>query len=471
MPKTMIYPTRRRFISCVGFALLLCGVLASVSQAQSLPEARRETLLNGLRVVLWPRQDDTKVVLKLRIHSGAAFDLAGKSGTMALLGDTLFPDTTARDFIEKDLGGRLVVNTTQDTLDITMAGDATSFEDLVNVLRSALTNATPEPERVNALREARLKTLAPAQPDDLVLARLFGTFPYGRNSAGATGELAKVDRNDVIFLRERFLNPNNATLVVAGNFAPDRAYRVLRQLLGNWRKSDTVVASTFRQPNTPDDRVLLVNEPNAEDVRVRLALRGLARNDKDYFALALLTEIARSRWQAALAEVPPARFNVRNAAHTLPGYWLMSADVRPADTARALSAARATLDALAADGPTQAELERARAALTAQITRQAGETEGVATFWLDGDTYRLPPFAESLRGLNAMTNKDLQRTAFRLFRAVPVAVVVSGPADSLRRELEKTAKVEIYGEKPALSATPAPKPKPVLPGPPAAIKP
>lgn len=444
-----------------GFwSLLLLVLLTPALHAQNVPEPRRETLLNGLRVVLWPRNGDAKVLLKLRLHSGAAFDLAGKSGTLALLGDSLFPDATAREFIEKDLSGRLTVTTTHDALDITLNGDADGFEEMVNLLRSALTNPTPEPERLNALRDARVKLLSaqPPSADDLALARFFGTFPYGRPDAGRPAELAQVDRNDVIFLRERFLNPNNATLVVAGGFAPDRAYRVLRQLLGNWRKSDAVIGSTFRQPNTPDDRVLLVNQPAANDAEVRLILRGVARNDRDYFTLALLTNIAQARWQAALPELPPGRLTVTQAARTLPGYWLMRGTVRPEDVPQAVQAAQKTLDALAAEGPTPDELSRARATLLAHLTRQTADVEGLTDLWLDADTYRLPAFTEQLRTLNAVTPADAKRTAFRLFRAVPLALVIAGPSDSLQPELEKTAKVEIYGASPTQPATPKPTP-------------
>ena len=70
---------------------LVMGLLPGVSLAQA-PEPQREQLLNGLGILLWSRPGDQNVLLKLRIHSGAAFDPAGKAGTMALLGDILFPD-------------------------------------------------------------------------------------------------------------------------------------------------------------------------------------------------------------------------------------------------------------------------------------------------------------------------------------------------------------------------------------------
>jgi predicted Zn-dependent peptidase len=380
-------------------------------------------------------------------------------------------DPSVREAVEKDFGGRLEVDVNHDALTVTLSGDAGAFQELVNFLSSALLNPLPEPERLNALRDARIKALndnaqAAAQADRLALARFFGAFPYGRPGSGLAGELAKVDRNDVIFLRERFLNPNNATLVVAGNFDTNRAFRTLRQFLGNWRKSDALVPSSFRQPDTPDDRVLLFNQADAASAEVRVVLRGVARNDRDYLPLAMLAAIAQTRWQTALA-LPPGYLEVRQEARLLPGFVLLSGRVPPEDAAKTLAAARAVLEALAADGPTQAELDRARAALSSQINKQANNVDGLATLWLDGDTYRLTSLPDT-RGLNALTTQDLKRTAFRLFRAVPTAAVVLGPADKVRAEIEKTAQVEIFGEK---AATPKPTPSPVMLTKPAGVKP
>ncbi|HEX8889641.1 MAG TPA: hypothetical protein VF779_10710, partial [Pyrinomonadaceae bacterium] len=79
-------------------------VPAPTVRSQALPEPQRDELLNGLRVLVWNRPGDQNVYLKLRIHSGAAFDLAGKSGMMALLGDALFPDPTTREYFTEELG-------------------------------------------------------------------------------------------------------------------------------------------------------------------------------------------------------------------------------------------------------------------------------------------------------------------------------------------------------------------------------
>ena len=60
--------------------------------------------------MFWLKPGSPEVILKLRINSGAAFDLAGKSGQMALLGDLLFPDPATIDYFTDEMGGKLDVS-------------------------------------------------------------------------------------------------------------------------------------------------------------------------------------------------------------------------------------------------------------------------------------------------------------------------------------------------------------------------
>ena len=72
----------------VALATTVFGVAV---RAQSAAEPVRENLLNGLTILFWQRPGDQNVIIKLRINSGAAFDLAGKDGLMALLADACGP--------------------------------------------------------------------------------------------------------------------------------------------------------------------------------------------------------------------------------------------------------------------------------------------------------------------------------------------------------------------------------------------
>jgi len=439
--------------------LALAGIALS-GDGQSLAEPSREQLLNRLNVLLIQRSGDPNVFLKLRVHSGAAFDLAGKGGTMALLGDIFFPDPSTREYVAQELGGRLEVTTDYDGIDITISGKASEFERLVEFLRAALVTTQVSPENVTAARNARVKQMSAAPrtaaqiADEAAAARLFGRFPYGHPTGGSLETITRIDRADLLLARERFLNPNISTLVVIGGIEKSRAMRALRQLLGQWRMGDSIVPATFRLPDAPDGRILIINQSNAPSAEVRLAVRGLARSDRDYAGARLLTLIARDRWRSATAETSGGF--VRHETHVLPGMFLFGASAPSAATAKVLSAGRDLMAALVNTPPSQTEIERARAEVLADLGRSSSQPESIADAWLDHESYKLASFSDQVNAVRNVSPADVQRVSIRLFKSANLASVVVGNSEQLKASLGSN--IELPPPAVPVSVTPPTKP-------------
>ncbi|MDX6613249.1 MAG: zinc protease [Blastocatellia bacterium] len=457
MNKLLSFPVTFR-TTLVLFALFLLPLTGPVRAQSPLPEPTRQELLSGLKILFWQKSGDPNVLLKMRIQSGAAYDLAGKAGMMALLGDVLFPEAETRQYFTDELGGRLEVATDYDGLTISMSGRSSGFERMIELLRNALMSTPLSPEIVTRLREARIQMLRDtnATPssvaDRAIAARLFGEFPYGRPASGAAETVARVDRGDLMQARERFLNADNATLVIVGGLDDRRTMRTLRQLLGNWRKSDRVVPPTFRQPEPPDARTLIVHRPGIQDAEIRLATRGLARADKDYLAANVLAAVARDRWQVALADISKAPVFVRHEAHTVPGMFVLGTSVKNPNAAKALAAAQSVIRSLTATPPTATELEKARSELSSELTRQLSEPASLIELWLDAETFKLGSVNQLASGLRILTASDVQAVAGRLFKEKPVAAVILGNYDELKSGFGNLEKFEVLGDP---SITPA----------------
>jgi predicted Zn-dependent peptidase len=452
---------RHSYFRCL-ICLLLLVVGATGAGAQTLPEPGRERLLNGLTVLFSQRPGDPNVFIKLRIESGAAFDLAGKGGTMALLGDVLFPDPVTREYVAEQLGGRLEVATNHDAIDVSISGRAEELERIVDFLRGALVTPQITLENVTRIREAKIKQLserpksAAEMADREIALRLFGAYPYGHPASGTVESVAKIDRPDLMFARERFLNANDATIVVIGGVDKLRVMRALRQLLGPWQRGDRTVPATFRQPNPPDPRALIIDQPGATGAEIRIALRGFARSDPDAEAASLLALIVRDRLRATSTDSATAF--ARHEAHDLPGMFVIGASVPTTTAAKTISSAREVIAALAKAGPNAAEFERARTERLIELSRQSmpdSFIETSANIWLNTEIYKLPPAATQIRDL-AMT--DMQRVSGRLFKS-PLATVAIGNADQLKSSLGTA--VEVRGAKPEVkpSTDPAPRAK------------
>lgn len=442
-------------------ALLFVLLLASPTFPQALTTPDREQLLNGLRLMLWLTPGSQEVTLKLRINSGAAFDLSGKSGQMALLGDLLFPDPGTVDYFTDEMGGKLDVSVNYDSITITMVGKASELERIVEVLRNALLATQLTTDVVARMKDARLKLLRDASvvpatvADRAIASRLFGDFPYARPTGGSPEDLARVDHADLMQARDRFLNSNNATLAIIGGVTKPRVMKTVRQLLGPWRKSEQIVPTTFRQPTPPDPRALIVNVPGPS-VEVRLALRGVSRSDPDYYAANVLAKLAQQRWQGTTPELASQPVFARSDAYVLPGAFVMGATVKPQSAVDSLASARKVLESLMNTPATADELERAKHEAVNEIAAFVAKPENAPDAWLDADTYRLRETQDQIASLRSVTASDIQRVANRLFKTTAVATVLAGETLQLKPALEGRLPYEVLGE--IVSPTPPAKP-------------
>ena len=441
------------------FSAALCLSLVTILTASvrgQTAEPERETLLNGLRILYWSQPGNPDVLVRLRIHSGAAFDLADKGGMMALLGDALFPDASTREYVAEELGGKLTVTTNYDTLDATISGKAANLERMIDLLRGAVTTTQLGAENIAALKDARIKSYgeqsgsASGVADRAITARLFGSFPYAHPAGGTALSVSKIERGDLMFARERFLNSDNATVAVLGGVEKPRLMRALRQLLGPWGKSDKTIPATFRQPSPPNPQVLILDAPESSTAEIRLAVRGLARADVDALSAELLALIARSRWQAAVPEL--SSVSVRHEAHLLPGMFVFSATAPQASASKAVAAAQDIMRKLSQAPPSADEFERARTMLNGQLSQQLSQPAGLAEAWLDMDTFKSPRPNTVSTLITRYTPADVQRVATRLFKDAPAATIVVGNSEQLKAQFPGNVETK------ANTATPPAKP-------------
>jgi zinc protease len=455
---------RHSFRWIAACACLLVSLNPAFAQTPPIPE--NQELLNGLKILLWPKPGSAEVLVKLRIHSGSAFDLAGKAGEMALLGDVMFPDPATIDYFTEQMGGKLNVAVNYDSMTITMVGKAEQLDNIMEVLRNAILATQLAPEIVNRVRETRIKlvrdtAVSPSIVADRAIAlRLFGDFPYGRPSAGLPEDLARIERGDLMLVRERFLNSNNATLAIAGGVDRTKAMRTLKQIFGPWRKTEQIAPSTFQEAKAPDPRALLVNVPSST-AEIRLAWRGVARADPDFYVAQVLARVAQDRWRGTSPELASKPLFVKSQSYLLPGIVIMGNAVNQKETVDSIATAKKVVDSFTTTPVTAPEVQRARQEILTEENPGLSKIESEPDSWLDMDTYSLKSVPDRIASIQAVSPGDVQRVATRLFKDAPVATVVAGDAQQLKSLLQGRVQFEVLGEVPAKIPTTKP---PIKPG-------
>jgi len=367
---------------------------------------------------MWPDPSANVVAIKVRIHSGTAFDPQGKEGTMSLLAESFFPTEVSRSFFKEDLGGGLSVTANYDYIQINAWAKPEEFITLLEAVSTAVSNPTIDKDITPKLVAKRLELIKALDSQSAYLAenaaakQLFGTFPYGRPKLGTADSVAKLNFADVLDLKQRFLSADNATVSISGKIDPSLTYRAARRYLGSWLKSDRLIPSTFKQPDPPDTKLVTVTTATDTAPHTRLALRGVSRSEKDYAAAKVLESIVEARVKENLTGASAAY--VSNEAHILPGSFVIGATT----AGDAMPANLVTL--LLSKAITGGEFDASKAKVITDRSKIAPDE-----FWLDADTYKLASAAEEQKNFETVTLADVQRVAERLAKNPVVAVTVA----------------------------------------------
>jgi predicted Zn-dependent peptidase len=415
--------------------ILILTAICSFAQTQNFPAPRENKLLNGTKLLVWNDPKAEKITVKLRVHSGSAFDPQGKEGTMQLLSDILFPNESVKEFFTDDLGGNLEVVTNYDYIQINASGNSDKFLTILETLATAVTNPQINKETTEKVRAALLAKVQELEKnpsyvaDQAVAKRLFGNFPYGRPQLGNSESLAKIDFADLLLADQKFMTSDNATIAINGNVNADFALRATKRLFGGWLKSDKKVPATFAQPETPIAGLQILDSPKDKTSEIRFALKSLARNDKDFYASQMLQNILQNRIQMREGK----NSFVRQNSNVLPGFIVFGVSewnigtVKKVGNQIALPVEIKTYqNNFLKDAVKPDEFEKAKTALNAKLNQP-----NLPEYWLDSETYKLVSVKDDWQKYQNVTIADVQRVLEKLQKeAVASVLVVSTDKES-----------------------------------------
>ncbi len=412
-----------KFYLVIVFIFVGTTAICAQNTAVSQSSPRQEKLLNGLKILMWSDRSANNVELKVRVHSGSAFDPQGKEGVMKMLAENLFPTDASREYFTDDLGGNLQIAVNHDYTQITATAKPENLLPLIETVSRAFSLITVDKETTVKLKTAQLAKIAELEKnpeyitDQTVAKRLFGSFPYGRTVDGTAESINKIDYADLIFAKQRFLTADNATLAISGNFAPDLAFRAMRRGFGGWEKSDKRIPANFRQPDEPDSKPLTVAAANNQALKISYATRGLARNAKEFAASEILLQTLRDRLGNSQNSV-----QISDNWHFLPGSLVISRSILSStDTEKGFPSDN-YIQTITAKMISQPEFEQAKSKALATLA-----IKNAADWWLDADTYNLGSVAKDQMNFQNATLADVESLRNKLNKqSVATVVIVSG---------------------------------------------
>src|SRR5437016_240540 len=225
---------RRHFVlSLIGCVLIAASVVAVTTQTK-LPrvEFRERTLANGLHVLSVLDKSSPSVAINVWYHVGSKDDPDQRSGFAHLFEHIMFKSTKnmkseMMDRLTEDVGGSNNAFTQDDVTVYFEVVPSNYLETLLWAEAERLSGLTVDEENFHSERdvvkeEYNQSILAPpyGKFSYVMQQKSFTVHPYKRPTIGSKEDLDAATIENVRKFHDTYYRPDNATLIVVGDFDP-----------------------------------------------------------------------------------------------------------------------------------------------------------------------------------------------------------------------------------------------------------
>ncbi len=271
----------------------------------NVPTAQRVTLSNGLKVVLWAKNDLPLVAMQLVSKPGGALDAKGAEGLASLAAEMTTQgagdlDAIAFENTVRALGGSIGAGADHETLGVSMTILKRNVEKGVGLFADAVRRPrmeTKDWERVKALRldDLRQALDSPAAAAEIVADRLVydAANPYAISSEGTIKSVEGILLEQVSAARQSLMDPSLCTLLVGGDVSLAELAPMLEKAFGGWTASAAKPATRgeFGMIKRDAMKLAIVDRPGATQTVVRFQTPGVRYTDANRVKLRLLNTL------------------------------------------------------------------------------------------------------------------------------------------------------------------------------------
>jgi len=434
--------------------------VADMLAADPTPGFESERLENGMKVVVVRNPELPLVSVRLGFESGAWCEAKTGAASMAFsmltkgsAGHTEAQLAEELDYYAISLGGGGGI----DSGSVSASCLTEQIDRTVGLMAEIVRTPTFPPEEFDKLRNQTRTGLAisAAEPSYLadleVRRRLYGEHPYARTATGEPADLDALRVDDLKNWWQRFARPDLATLIFAGDITMAEAKQLARRSFGDWRAE-----SPLEMPALPDvpapsaTHIYLVDKPGAQS-QIRVAQRGFTRQHEDYFASRLVSGYFGGAFSSRLNETIRVQKGLTYgagggfAASRFDGSFRVSTFSKTATTAEAVRAILDEIDRLRNEPPSSEELEKTRSYILGSFAGDRETPQAVAEDIWQIELEDLPAdyFERLLETVKRTTAEQCAALAQKHVKPDELVIVVVGPAEALRPELEKIGPVTV----------------------------
>lgn len=428
--------------------------LPSEPRPYNFPHIARETLPNGLRILVAENHNAPLVSIRGLVRSGADHDDANTAGLASVTADLLDEGAGARDAIKlaEDvglLGASLGTGADWDASYISLDVLSRNAEPSIGIFGDVSARATLPEEGLERVRAERLNDLLQQRNEPAAIAGkrfatlLYGTGAYGNSVSGNPDSVARITLDDVRRFYEEHFIPNNSSVVISGDIDRHEAIELVTKALGDWTPRAEPPRPTVTPNNIDVSRIYVIDRPQAVQSEIRVGHIGVPRSCEDYFPLSVMNAIFggvfNSRINLNLREKHGYTYGARSqfAFRRQAGPFVVAAPVRNEVTRESLTEMIEELRRIRTGDIEDREMDDTKNYLIGVFPALVQTASDIASRLVDMELYGLPEnyFDKYRENIANVTREDIARVAQKYLDPDRLLIVIVGNARDIREPL------------------------------------
>lgn len=447
---------KRFFRFCLAVFCVLNGF--SCLNAEDMPQPVRSIegiteyrLENGLQILLLPDVSRPTVTVNLTILVGSRHEGYGEAGMAHLLEHMLFRGTPTHEDIPrllKERGAEFNGTTWLDRTNYyeTLPASPENLEFALKLEADRMMNSSILKEDLDSEMTVVRNEFERGEnsPFRMLMQRMMSAayewHNYGKSTIGNRADIERVPVENLREFYRRFYQPDNAVLVIAGQFETDHALQLVTQYFGTIPRPERELNSTWTEEPAQDGERLVTVRRVGEVPMAGLVYHVPAGSHPDFAAVDVLVTAMASEPSGRLYKqlvkrgVAASVYGTRFALHD-PGTAMFLAEAaQGVDGTDLLQAMTETAETVAEQPFTDEEVERARQELLKRRELNVANSQGIAislSEWTAQGDWRL--FLLHRDRLEQVTADDVNRVAADYLRGTNRTAGLYEPTSSSDR--------------------------------------
>jgi zinc protease len=407
----------------------------------------RADLSNGLEVLIKPVRHTPLVCTHLVFKGGVRLEPAGLAGAFSLM-SRLSLKGTKRKSAEQiaaevdDLGAFVGPFSDSDTYGFSTQSLSSRFPQALALMAELILEPAYREDEFQKEKERTLKDIKDKKDSadeylyDVFDELFFTHSPYSRPVEGTPETVKRIKPQDLDSLHERFLVPNNATLVLVGDLDPISALSLVEKNMGEaqWQKRALELPAVPREEAAQKSREK-VEKLKKKQAHIMAGWLAPAPGDPDYFAFRLLNSVLGEGMNSRLFDEVRDKRGLCYTVYSFfdrgldPGAMRVYVGTKPESEKQALEVVMQVVQGLRKNGVTREEMDSSKAYAKGvfEIARQDfGNEARIASqyeFWGLG----VKLLDEFPGRIDAVTRADVQRVAQKYLDPAKATVAILRP--------------------------------------------